>query len=613
MRGSRIRGTGAAFAGLALGLLFYGPTLGAYLTGDDFIWLYEASRLDSVQDLWRPGHFPFVRPTNTLFHWLGWQAFGTWPAGYHAAMLVLHLGTVVLLYLWIRSLTGSFAAGLAAGLVFLAYAQHLESVVWLSAVGETLAAPAMLGSLLCYRAWRVRGGRGLWAGALACLAAALLSKESAYALPLLLILVDLLLLPWEGWARTAARQWPFWALAALLGVWAASHLTGDRPHGYLLDVAWLRPAFYAAMARYTLGTLGSYEALRLVSGPGLAAAGAAYGLLLVLAWRRAPVAAYHLAWIPLASLAYAWFQPGAPLYDRFTYLGSLGTAGLAGWVLAASAGRPVARVLFPGLVALYACWQGLGLWAKAEHFAQARSGPQPEALAFASGRPPGRVYVNTPPGEEPYPRYAVALLGGLEAGQVRDWSELRRLGWLEPDGTAFFFQKGVGLWDLTPHLRRMVREDGPSGTLLEPLIVWSFLEDSRPSWEFQGLERQGATFTTPGGRARMLSPRLDLTPLRLEAVEVSFRVLRLDAGGPAFMGLGWTSELRPRPSGTRLSSLELPPAGQSGTLMLRPGSAVESWAQGRIQRLVLIPSTRPASLVVHHVKVWGYGAGTPAP
>jgi len=151
------------------------------------------------------GKVAYYRPMLALSLLLDTLFWGRSPAGFHATNLVLHLAVALLVFGIARRLLpeaaeSEWAALLAAGL-FTVLPAHVEPVAYISGRNDSLAGAFSLLALLFY----------LRSGALPGLASAgftflaLLSKESAFLMPLALFLIDLL--P----ARRAER----WAVKAL--------------------------------------------------------------------------------------------------------------------------------------------------------------------------------------------------------------------------------------------------------------------------------------------------------------------------------------------------------------------------------------------------------------
>ena len=149
----------------------------------------------------------YYRPLPMLVWWLlGRPGLGSAP--FAALALGLHAGAAALTGLLLRALGRPVAVAYGAAVLMLLAPQNLDAAYWFSASTDLLATVFVLGSLIAI----VRGRLSL-AAALAL--AAYLSKESAYALPLLALLV-LRGLPWRR--RLAAIAPQLALLAAVLVV-----------------------------------------------------------------------------------------------------------------------------------------------------------------------------------------------------------------------------------------------------------------------------------------------------------------------------------------------------------------------------------------------------------
>lgn len=145
-------------------------------------------------------------------HWL----YGSGPFGYHVTNVFLHLICSILVYLVAFELTpGERKRQIAAtaGAIFALHPLHAEPVTWIAGRVDVICGVFYLSALLFFVRW-LRADRGLYlALALALFTLALMSKETAAALPGVLLLVAI----YEGKraVHAALRVAPF---AALLGI-----------------------------------------------------------------------------------------------------------------------------------------------------------------------------------------------------------------------------------------------------------------------------------------------------------------------------------------------------------------------------------------------------------
>ncbi len=184
---ARARESRTAIAGglvlLAVALAYLPAILaGMGFVSDDFMILQRIRQADGLRGaaaFFGLPYYDYYRPLGFLSFATDWSVWQDWPAGYHAASLLLHLLNTLLVFLLARRLLGAGSAVLAAAIFGLHVANH-EAVFWMSARFDLLATACALGALLAVGT----PGRGRGAGVALLYLAALLSKESAVALPI---------------------------------------------------------------------------------------------------------------------------------------------------------------------------------------------------------------------------------------------------------------------------------------------------------------------------------------------------------------------------------------------------------------------------------------------
>ena len=130
------------------------------------------------------------RPLVLVSYAIQYAMHGLSPAGYTTVNIALHAGVSGLLFALVRAIGGSLFAAGVAGIAFAAHPVHTEAVSGISGRPELLAAFFFL---LAVHFHRLTPAAGRYrAGTLACFACALLSKESAITLILILPLMDAL-------------------------------------------------------------------------------------------------------------------------------------------------------------------------------------------------------------------------------------------------------------------------------------------------------------------------------------------------------------------------------------------------------------------------------------
>lgn len=168
-----------------------------------------------VTDWLGGSHVGYYRPLVIVTQALDAAVWDLNPIGYHLTNAALHGVTGYFLFVLARSFGLTPLASGLAGLLFVAHPLHSESVAWISGRTDVLATMLMIATLVVHRKRRPGDARpAYWAVILAALA--LLSKESAISLPLVVVAMDLVVpLSWMR-KRTAAA--PMWAAYACVTV-----------------------------------------------------------------------------------------------------------------------------------------------------------------------------------------------------------------------------------------------------------------------------------------------------------------------------------------------------------------------------------------------------------
>ncbi len=133
----------------------------------------------------------YYRPLFLLWLRLNYALFGLNPVGWHALSIVLHALVTVQVYWLAKRLFGSRSVAATAAMLFCVHPVHTESVAWISGATDPMLACFMLAAALAYLRHRaaVESGRtqkGIYLTALLFAGLALLSKEVAIVLPLIL-------------------------------------------------------------------------------------------------------------------------------------------------------------------------------------------------------------------------------------------------------------------------------------------------------------------------------------------------------------------------------------------------------------------------------------------
>jgi hypothetical protein len=144
----------------------------------------------------------YYRPLQNEWFAANAALFGTHPAPWHLAKIVLHVVAVVLCFRVAQLMTGDVAVGLLTAAIFGLMPAHVGGVVWASAIPEPLSTVFELAAMVFLIQRKPGWSRGLFISAI-LYACAILTHESAILFPLL---VALYVFIFEGRdERTSAR------------------------------------------------------------------------------------------------------------------------------------------------------------------------------------------------------------------------------------------------------------------------------------------------------------------------------------------------------------------------------------------------------------------------
>lgn len=340
---------------IGLSIILCAPVLNAPLVSDDWV-LLDALVRKGIWGAWGGGGHEmlgFFRPLMTLTLWVNLKIGGLNPLGYHLVNAVIHgiAAWLVLIVVWLllvrlgRETRNSAIMILGAWLLFLVHPSHGEPVAWVSSRPDLMACALALGALAMWISASGRPASGSLRRGLAGLlfVLALLAKESAIVLPLIILAYEFILgssgsvgsrIP-----RALRRTWPlFLILILFLIVRAAAlgHAVGGYGSGRILAI---NPVFWArnlaaATIRSALPAIASpgskiiYPAIVLLFAAGVLAA-LAYQVIKMRSHgvkgpHRAPVIAFCLAafLISLAPIINLPLSIRSSEGERFIYLAS---------------------------------------------------------------------------------------------------------------------------------------------------------------------------------------------------------------------------------------------------------------------------------------------------
>ena len=196
----------------AAALFVYLPALTTWFLADDFgilTLVRQAGGLSHPLDYFQVRFYDqYYRPLGLLSHALDWTLWGQNAMAFHATNVILHALSTMLVFVLGRRFMDAAGAAMAALLFGLHPANH-EAVFWIAARFDLLATLFMLLALVCL----FRDDGRAYAMGVACFGLALLSKESALALPVISAAYDVFVRR-RTWQATLGRLVPLLGLLA---------------------------------------------------------------------------------------------------------------------------------------------------------------------------------------------------------------------------------------------------------------------------------------------------------------------------------------------------------------------------------------------------------------
>jgi protein O-mannosyl-transferase len=364
-------------------------------------------------------------PLTLISHMLDCQFFGLKPGGHHFTNVLLHTIAVLLLFLWLRQVTGSpsrtgnFWPSAFVAAIFAIHPLRVESVAWIAERKDVLSAVFFMLTLGAYVRYVRKPTLGRYLTASILFACGLMSKPMLVTVPFVLLLLDYWPLSRtrgpafanqpsrkatasreaaarqaefgsrkpeiQSWSKLVAEKIPLFALS--IGSCVVTFILQERSAGsiaqlpfnwriqnaivsyvtYIWQMFW--PSNLAVFYPHPENTLALWQVM-------LAAAFLVAITLLVFALRRTrPYLLVGWLWylsmlVPVIGIMEVGLQSHA---DRYTYLPQIGSYIAVAWLIADLSislrihRRVLAAVAIIVVVALSACaWRQTSYWRNSE-------------------------------------------------------------------------------------------------------------------------------------------------------------------------------------------------------------------------------------------------------
>jgi len=187
---------------IIINLVFYAINLNDFFVSDDFDWLHLTKEQESsILNTFGANYYGVrgeggsYRPLVNLSFWLNHKIGGLNPLSYHLTNLIFHLGVCFLVYLLVITLfqnnKDKNKIAILAAVFFSLLPNHSEAVIWIAAIGDPLASFFYLLAFYLYLQYRQKQSFLCLIISLLSFILALLTKEIAITLPLLILVWEL--------------------------------------------------------------------------------------------------------------------------------------------------------------------------------------------------------------------------------------------------------------------------------------------------------------------------------------------------------------------------------------------------------------------------------------
>ncbi len=359
---------------MAITFVVFGQTLGHdFVNYDDNVYVYEnpavLGGLSLKGIIWAFTHNVNANwtPLTLISHMLDCQLYGTQAGGHHLTSVLLHMASVIVLFLVLKKMTTALWRSAFVAAVFAIHPLHVESVAWIAERRDVLSGLFFMLTLGAYVGY-VRHPRSLgrYLMVVLMLALGLMSKPMLVTLPFVLLLLDYWplkrftqpggrLVPW----RLIAEKVPLLVLsgaACVATLFAQKEIIQSLPLSLRIGNALVSYAAYLGQMIYPAGLAVYYPH----PGSSLALWKVITAFILLLfissgaiaARRKQPWFLFGWLWylgmlVPAIGLIQSGLRAQA---DRYTYLPQIGLYVLLTWAAAElCAGWRHRRVVLGGL------------------------------------------------------------------------------------------------------------------------------------------------------------------------------------------------------------------------------------------------------------------------
>ena len=231
-----------AFVLSAVVLVSYHPGLrmGFYL--DDWIYIERAGRTDwanALVEIFDPRVWTvWYRPLQALQWFLEFQVFGGNPNAYHVVNIVFHAINVLLLYALVARVSRKWLIGFVSAFFYATFTVYISGVNWVGIV-DPLATIFYLLSIWFWLAYLEKHDWQHYALALGASVLALMSKQTAVTIPVVLFLIEWWLIPGNlALIKNVRKFIPYAPFVVAAGIFALIQYTTQSTHTFAGVFGW---------------------------------------------------------------------------------------------------------------------------------------------------------------------------------------------------------------------------------------------------------------------------------------------------------------------------------------------------------------------------------------
>lgn len=223
--------------------LAYSFALKLYFIQDDFGFITRHLPGGEVpfKDVFKPDGIYYRPFTQHLWYYMVNPLFNLNPFWYHLVNLIVHSINIILVYHIGRALTRNINFGFFLGLIYGTRTLAYLAVVWPSAVNELIVTMFLFSTFLAYQRFVVTGSRAAWWASVLLYLMAILSKENAPTLLVLLFIYQAWIylprkLDWTRFKQIVTSLAPHIAIVVVLAMVKFTQFAAIQQSDYRMSI-----------------------------------------------------------------------------------------------------------------------------------------------------------------------------------------------------------------------------------------------------------------------------------------------------------------------------------------------------------------------------------------